>query len=97
MSLAVRFVFGAALLLTGATSAMAQYATPYAANQPPQAAQPLQSGAPGAPVPYASGAIIQQPAPHRSTVVNKDDPHGGHDPNSPQGIQSFWDTQSNLY
>lgn len=99
MSSFVHSVLGAALLLTGASAAMAQSATAPVANQPVQTAaatavaapiayQPVQASAP-APTPVV--AQLQKPVP---TVSDKSDPYGGHDPNSTAGTRAFWEAMN---
>jgi hypothetical protein len=91
MSSVVRSILGAALLVTGASAATAQYATPPAANQPVQAST--------APATVASANAATAPAAEpaqkpRSTFADKADAYGGHDPNSQAGARAFWQGQN---
>jgi hypothetical protein len=99
MSSVVRAVLGAALLVTGASAAMAQSAyqtapagTPAApANTGPVTYQATQTGASAAAAPAA------QPHKPVPTVVDREDVHGGYDANSQAGARVFWSAQQNLY
>jgi hypothetical protein len=96
MSSVVHSVLGAALLLTGASAAMAQSATAPVANQPVQAGaaaapvaapvayQQVQAGAP-APAPVVAAQ------PKKPTISDQSDRYGGHDPNSVAGTRAFWE------
>ena len=91
MSSVVRTILGAALLATGASAAMAQYATPPATNQQVQAST--------APATVASNnaavaPVAGQPQKPRSNVSDNADPYGGHDPNSLAGARAFWQGQN---
>jgi hypothetical protein len=105
MTSVVRSVFGAALLLTGASAAMA------ASGTAPVAGQSVQTGASTATTASNTVAVTTQPgttttannapiadpaAPktHRSAVADKEDPYGGHDPNSSFGIRAFWEDRN---
>jgi hypothetical protein len=106
MSSVVHSVIGAALLLTGATAAMAQSANPPVANQPvqtgataprvasnnaPAANQPVQTGtAPAKAALNNAAAAGQVRKPHDSTITDNNDPYGGHDPNSSAGARAFF-------
>lgn len=106
MSSLVRSVLGAALLLTGASAAMAASGNPPVANQPIQAGgstaiaasnnapianQPIQAGASTAAAAPNNAPIAEQPQkPRRSTVTDNNDPHGGNDPNSPAAARAFF-------
>jgi hypothetical protein len=86
MSSVIRSVLGAALLLTGASTAIAQNAP--AAGQPVQtAATTTAATAPAATAPAAA----QQPSKPRPGVTDNSDPYGGHDPNSAAGIRAFFE------
>lgn len=102
MSSVVRSVLGAALLLTGASAAMAQ-----SANAPLyQSAQPV---APAATAPAANAPLAYQSAQPSTAVVaaapvapqprkqvapsDNTDQYGGHDPKSLQGTRDFWQNQ----
>jgi hypothetical protein len=92
MSSVVRSILGAALLATGASAAMAQYATPPAANQQ------VQVQASTAPATVASNnaavAPVAEAQKPRSKVTDYSDPYGGHDPNSLAGSRAFWQGQN---
>jgi hypothetical protein len=93
MSSVVRTILGAALLATGASAAMAQYATPPAANQQ------VQVQASTAPATVASNnaavaPVTEQAQKPRSKVTDYSDPYGGHDPNSLAGARAFWQGQN---
>jgi hypothetical protein len=100
MSSVVRSVLGAALLLTGASAAMAASATPPAATQPVPAAPATATAAPtNAPVVYQSvqtaasnnAPVAAQPQKsHHQDVTDNNDPYGGHDPNSTAGMRTFF-------
>ena len=102
MSAVVRSVFGASLLLTGASAAMAQSANAPVANSvqtgaftavavsnnAPVANQSVQTGAS---IPIAAAPIADQPKKSpRSGVTDNNDPYGGHDPNSTAGNRAFF-------
>jgi hypothetical protein len=105
MSSVVRSVFGAALLLTGATAAMAASGTAPVAGQAvqtgsstattatnavPVTGQPVQAS-----VATASTAPVVEPQkPRRSNIADREDPHGGFDPNSSMGIRAFWEERN---
>jgi hypothetical protein len=106
MTLVVRFVLGAALLLTGASAAMAASDTPPAANQSLQtSASTATAASNNAPVAYqsvqtgTSAAIAasnnapiadQSQKSHHSSFSDNNDPYGGNDPNSTAGIRAFF-------
>ncbi|WP_088345786.1 MULTISPECIES: hypothetical protein [Rhodomicrobium] len=101
MSSVVRSVLGAALLLTGATAAMAAPGTPQAAgqagapaaatNSAPVAYGSVQTGASAA---IAAPAAVQpKKAPPATTLQDNNDPNGGHDPNSAAGMRAFFAPQ----
>jgi hypothetical protein len=85
MSSVVRSVLGAALLLAGATAAMAQSATAPVANQTVQTS----ASAPTATVAPNSVPVVQ-PAKPRPVVADHSDTYGGNDPNSLAGARAFW-------
>ena len=88
MSLVVRSVLGAALLLTGASVAMAQYA----------AAPSQQTGAAAAPVASNNTVVAEQDNKPRSpSVPDNTDPYGGYDPKSLKGVRAFWADRQNEY
>lgn len=104
MTSVIRSVLGAALLLTGASAAMA------ASDNPPVAGQPLKTGTSTATVatnnaPVANPSVqagastataasknapAADPKPHRSSVSDNNDPYGGNDPNSSAGARAFF-------
>jgi len=104
MTSVVRSVLGAALLLTSASAVMAQSTPARVANQ-----QPAQAGATTATAGSNNAATANQPVqaagtataaanaapikPH-STVTDKSDQYGGHDPNSLAGTRAFWQAQN---
>ncbi len=96
MTLVVRSVLGAALLLTGASAAMAQSAKPVAstaaaASNAPVAGQTVQTAASTATAESNNAPIAAQPQkPRRSGVSNNADPYGGNDPNSTEGMRAFF-------
>jgi len=91
MGSVVRFALGAALLLTGAPAAMAQYATPPAANQYVQANASTQVAAPNN-IPI----VEQSPKVHRGGLwCDNTDPYGGHGAKTHWGIRAFWDYMNN--
>jgi hypothetical protein len=98
MSSIVRSVLGAALLLTGASTAMAQSANPAGANQPVQTtASTAQTGASTATASSTGTApAADQSQKKNPNIGNNEDRYGGHDPNSLAGARAFWD-QLNPY
>ena len=99
MSSIARSVLGAAFLLTGASAAMAQSAYP-PAGQPAQAgayAAPAGQPAPAGAYATAPAPVVVSQAPKPTNIQDNSDLYGGHDPNSKQGTQAFWDNQSRLY
>jgi ABC-type transport system substrate-binding protein len=102
MSSVVRAVLGAALLVTGASAAMAQSAyqtAPAGSPAAPANTGPVTYQAGASPAVASSGntASADQPQKPHSTVINRDDVHGGYDPKSQAGARAFWDAQQNLY
>jgi hypothetical protein len=99
MSSVVRSVLGAALLLTGASAAMAQSANPPVANKSLQTGASTATAAPNnAPVANqtvqtaasAATAASNNAPKSRSTVTDNSDPYGGNDPNSTAGARAFF-------
>jgi hypothetical protein len=99
MSSVVRSVLGAALLLTGASAAMAQSANAPVAGQPLQTGVYAATAAPNNPPAPAAGQSVQTAAPnnapianqsHHSSVPDNNDPGGGHDPNSTAAMRTFF-------
>ena len=104
MSSVVRSVLGVALLLTGASAAMAQ-----SANQPvqtgattataatvsaPPAGQPAQAGASTATAATANAPVAAQAKKvTRPNIADNSDPYGGNDPNSTAGARAFFTPQ----
>ena len=97
MSSLVRSVLGAALLLTGASAAMAQSANPpvaAASNNAPIANQTVQTGASTATAATNNAPIAAQPKKaQRAGVADNSDPYGGNDPNSTEGARAFFTPQ----
>ena len=107
MSSVVRSVLGAALLLTGASAAIAASGTPPVAGQSVQTgastATVASNSAPVAGQPVQTGAAIAIAAPNNapiadraqksrnSGVADNTDVHGGHDPKSTEGVRAFWE------
>ena len=96
MSSVVRSVLGAALLLTGASAAMAQSANPpgastatVASNNAPAAGQTVQNAASTATAAPNNAPVAAQ-KPRRSSVADNNDPYGGNDPNSTAGARAFF-------
>jgi hypothetical protein len=93
MSSVVRAVLGAALLLTGASAAMA------ASDGPPVTYQSVQTAAPPAATAAntavaatnAAPAAVQPQKSSRTDISDKSDRYGGHDPNSTAGNRAFWE------
>ncbi len=110
MTSVVSSVLGAALLLTGASAAMAQSAPPPVANQPAQTdASAATAASTNAPVAYQSvqtsvstaiPASTSAPAAAQTSKVNhlilcdNTDAYGGHGPNTLWGTRAFWEGQS---
>ena len=107
MSSLVRSVLGAALLLTGASAAMAASGTPVAAqsaqtgaptataapNNAPVTNQTVQTGA-STTVAASNAPIADKPQKSRgSSLSDNSDPYGGHDPNSTAGARAFFTPQ----
>ncbi len=105
MSSVVRSVLGAALLLTGASAAMAQsynapaaqapqtgvYTATAASNNAPVAAQAPQTGAYTATAASNNAPVAGQPQQsHHSSLCDNTDRYGGHGANSIWGIRAFW-------
>ena len=106
MSSFVHSVLGAALLLAGASAAMAASETPPLAGQPAQASaatattastnapvagQPAQTGAVTTTAATAAAPVVAQaPKPHHPSVPDNNDPYGGNDPNSVAGVRAFF-------
>ncbi len=102
MSSVIRSVLGAALLLTGASAAMAASENPRVADQSgktgastataaaPVAGQPVQTGASTATTASTNAPADQPQKTHRSTVSDNNDPYGGNDPNSAAGARAFF-------
>jgi hypothetical protein len=87
MSSLVRSVLGAALLLTGASAAMAASGTPVAA-------QSAQTGASTTIAASNNAPIADKPQKSRgSSLSDNSDPYGGHDPNSTAGARAFFTPQ----
>jgi hypothetical protein len=95
MSTLVRSVLGVALLVTGASAAMAQSANqPVAAkpakaasNNAPVANQTVQTGTSTATTASNNAPAAQKPRP---AIADKSDPYGGNDPNSTAGARAFF-------
>jgi hypothetical protein len=95
MSSVVRTVLGAALLLTGASAAMAQSATPPATNQAVQTGASTAIVASTTPTAASTSApIVEQPQKPKTKVSDNTDVHGGHDPNSLAGARAFWEAMN---
>lgn len=105
----VRPILGAALLLTGASAAMAQtagapvaYATQAAPSNAPAPAYAAPSNAP-APTAYAAPSNVpapgqyQKPPPVAVSVEDREDNYGGHSKESLSGTRAFWDSRTNQY
>jgi hypothetical protein len=106
MKTAVRSIVGAALLLTGASAAMAASGNQPVAGQSVQTGTTTataasnnvaiagQPGQTGASAPSNTAAVAGQPQKsNRSGVSDNNDPYGGHDPNSPAGTRAFFEPQ----
>jgi hypothetical protein len=107
MSSVIRSALGAALLLTGASAAMAQgYSSPGSYQSQPAAptAAPAPSSTPAAYQPPASNATTvaaynaapvaeQSPKRPHTSLCDNTDAYGGHGPNTLWGIRAFWDNQ----
>ena len=103
MSSVVRSVLGVALLLTGASAAMAQSAnqtvqtgatTATAATVSAPAGQPAQGGASTATAAATNApAASQAKKVTRPAVSDNSDPYGGNDPNSTAGARAFFTPQ----
>ena len=106
MSSLVRSVLGAALLLTGASAAMAASGTPVAAQAAPAGAStatPASNNAPAANQPVQAGAsttaatnnapAAAQPQKKKPAFADNSDPYGGNDPNSTAGVRAFFTPQ----
>jgi hypothetical protein len=94
MSSVARSVLGAALLLTGASAAMAQSANTPVANQTVQTSVSAPAAAPNnsATIVASNNApIVDQSQKPRSNVGDNTDRYGGHDPNSTAGSRAFWE------
>jgi len=104
MSSVVRSVLGAALLLTGASAAMAQSAKPpvadqsrqtgavtgaVAANNAPVAGKSVQTGAATA-VAAPNAAAADQPRKRSPSVPDNNAPFDGNDPNSTAAARAFF-------
>ena len=107
MTLVIRSVLGAALLLTGASAAMAASDNPAGAGQPRQAGasttvaasnapanQSAQTGSTTTTAATAAAPSADQAAKAHSNVTDNADLYGGHDPNSTQGTRSFWESRN---
>ena len=95
MSPVVRTVLGAALLLTSASTAMAQSANPPVANQPVQAGAATATPQTGtATAAVAANAATAGQASRNSDVADNRDSYGGHDPNSTAGTRAFWESRN---
>lgn len=94
MHFVARSVLGAAMLLTGVSTAMAQSASPSAAYQSSQtsASQP-------APAPTSAPTAYGYEAPKSKPVIlsDREDLHGGFDPSSTRGARAFWEGRQNQY
>jgi hypothetical protein len=91
MNSVVRTVFGAALLLTGASAAMAQSANPPAAAPAGQAAAANtapNAGQTGTATVAAAAPAAQAQKPRG--MIDNTDTYGGHDPNSTAGMREFF-------
>ena len=86
MSSVIRSVLGAALLLTGASAAMAQSANPPLANQTVQTNT--------ATVASNNAPLAAQPQKPKANIADKSDTYGGYDPNSLAGARAFWQGQN---
>jgi hypothetical protein len=112
MSSAVRSVLGAALLLTGASAAMAasdtatqgyqsaQTSTSTAVvasnNAAPAADQPAQTSAYSTVATSVNAPVAEQSSKPHSSICDKSDLYGGHGPSTHWGTRAFWDVQSNI-
>ena len=96
MNSVVRSVLGAALLLTGASAAMAASDNAPAANQTVQTSAPtaLAAAPAAATAPIAAPVADQSKKTHRAGVFDNTDPYGGHDPNSTKGTRAFWEDRN---
>lgn len=95
MSSVVRSVLGAALLLTSASTAMAQtYSTPAPAQA--EASAPVQTEAPATVVAAVEApAAVQSSKPRYAGLwCDNSDQYGGHGPNTLWGRRTFWENQS---
>ncbi len=106
MSSVVRSVLGAALLLTGASAAMAQtYSAPVAAQSPqaggytavaasnnaPVAGQPVQASASTAVTASNNAPVAGQSHPsNQPRLCNNTDRYGGHGADTLWGVRAFW-------
>jgi|EndMetStandDraft_3_1072993.scaffolds.fasta_scaffold780443_1 hypothetical protein len=88
MSSVTRSVLGAALLLTGASAAMAQSANPPLANQT------VQTNTSTATVASNNAPLAAQPQKPKANIADKSDTYGGYDPNSLAGARAFWQGQN---
>ncbi len=101
MSSLVRSVLGAALLLTGASAAIAASGTPVAAQSaqpgPSTATATNQTAQAGVSTTVAASnnpPIADKPQKSRgSSLADNSDPYGGHDPNSTAGARAFFTPQ----
>ena len=84
----VRSALAAALLLTGASAAMAASDAPGTANQTVQTSAPATATASSAPV------ASQADKPRPTGFSDKADAYGGHAPESQQGVRAFWQNQN---
>jgi hypothetical protein len=108
MSSVVRTVLGVALLLTGASAAMAASNNPPAGNQTVQAGasntvaasnnapvanQTVQTGASAAVVAPANAPAADKPRKAPPSVPDNNAPFAGNDPNSSAGMRAFFSPQ----
>lgn len=107
MSSVVRTVLGVALLLTGASAAMAASNNPPAGQQPiqvgasniapsnnaPVANQTVQTGASAAVVAPANAPVADKPRKAPPSVPDNNAPFAGNDPNSSAGMRAFFSPQ----
>jgi hypothetical protein len=96
MTSIIRSVLGAALVLTGASAAMAQSANPPAASQ--TGASTASNNAAVAQTPQAGASTAasagQATQPRRSDVADTTKTYGGYDPNSTEGTRAFWESRN---
>lgn len=95
MSSVVRSILGAALLLTGASTAMAQSNTPVAyANTAAPSAAPTYAPSAAAPANTPSAGQYQKPPAVSVSVEDREDNYGGHNKESLSGTRAFWDSRN---